>query len=586
MQLERLGVYDETRRIVLMPDGSLAAFFLSDAGGMSGGAPQAGSTFTRMMRATSTDHGTTWTEPVEIFRLPTDRGFWYGWDAIVDDGGEVNLFTLHDRGTGVGGIVIGEGDKNCQKLFGTCLDMWHLRSSAGGKTWDAGVLDYGDDEPGWNIGVRSRAKPQAGKGGAGGIKCIWKGYTGSLNSVIQIKSGRIVLAFSYMTKRTWFDRSPGLDNFTYHGMFACSVVYSDDHGTTWGEGTKDLEVWVPEPTNTYGAVEPVLLEMKDGRVWMVIRAQTGRLYESFSADGANWSKPRPYDVWSSDSPVGLSRLPDGRIVMIWNCCLRYPYAFGGRQVLHAAISEDEGKTWIGVRECIRDPKRLEPPPTVGGDFGTAYPYNAVTADNRVILSSGQGKGRVQTVRIDPAWLYVKAVRSEFEDAEEWQTFGTAGIGIIPHPQAGTAKPQAAKALRITKVQPGPTATAVWNFPSGQTGVLTLRLRAEAGAKALRVSLSDHFSAPFDIEDDLWALFNFHAEAKDAGWHTLELAWDTAKARACLVRLDGREVAVLPLEHRTRGACYLRLVSVPEGLGEASDIDTAGWWLESVSVEVG
>lgn len=572
MKLERLGVFDEIRRIVMMRDGTLAAFFLGDAGGMSGGVATPGVTYARMMRVTSPDHGTTWTEPEEIFRLPTDRGFWYGWDALIDDQGEVHLFSLHDRGTGVGGMSIGEGDKDCRKLYGTCLDIWHARSRDHGKTWNISTPDYGDAETGWNKDARTTAKNREQ------IGCVWKGYTGSLNSVIQLQSGRIVLAFSYMTKRHWFNRSPGLDNFTFHGLFACTVIYSDDRGATWRLGTKDLQVWVPEPTNTYGAVEPVMLEMKDGRVWMVIRAQTGRLYESFSRDGATWSIPRPYDVWSSDSPVGLSRLPDGRIVMIWNCCLRFPYAFGGRQVLHAAISEDEGKTWIGVRECVRDPKRLEPPPNESGDFGTAYPYPAVTKNNRVIISTGQGKGRVQMVRIDPSWLYERSAETRFEDADEWQTFGTAGVAIVGQPGA--------KRLRITKTQPGATSAAVWNFPSGMKGRLTLKLRAERGAKPLRVSLSDHFSAPFDIEDDLWSLFNIPMEARDDAWHTVRLTWDIADARACKVEVDGRETSRVALEHRTRGACYLRLVSAPGSLGEADDVDSQGWWIESAAVEVG
>ncbi len=144
----------------------------------------------------------------------------------------------------------------------------------------------------------------------------------------------------------------------------------------------------------------MVLELEDRRVWMLMRTQMGRIYESFSDDGASWSKPRPSRFISSDSPAGILRLDDGRIVLFWNNCLRFPYAYGGRHVIHAAISDDDGDTWRGYREVGRDPLRNEPPPTKG-DFGTAYPFPATTADNAVIVRTGQGEGRVRVIRMDP-----------------------------------------------------------------------------------------------------------------------------------------------------------------------------------------
>jgi hypothetical protein len=110
--------------------------------------------------------------------------------------------------------------------------------------------------------------------------------------------------------------------------------------------------------------------VKGGRVWNLVRVQWGSFYESFSGDGSRFSEPQPAALVNSDSPAGLTRTDDGRLVLLWNNCQRYSYALGGRQVLHAAVSEDEGKTWIGYREVMRAPKADEPPPP-GGDFGTA-----------------------------------------------------------------------------------------------------------------------------------------------------------------------------------------------------------------------
>src|SRR4029079_4003474 len=174
---------------------------------------------------------------------------------------------------------------------------------------------------------------------------------------------------SYRTNRNWGNRGSGFDAYTYTGQFDSSALYSDDNGNTWIQSESVLRTPTPDIETIEGAVEPVVLELKDGRVWMLIRTQMGRFYQSFSADGGNtWSSTVPTSLISSDSPPGLVRLSDGRIVMILNRCLRFPYAYGGRHVLHAAISNDEGRSWHGYREVVRDPLRDQPPPP-SGDFG-------------------------------------------------------------------------------------------------------------------------------------------------------------------------------------------------------------------------
>lgn len=174
-----------------------------------------------------------------------------------------------------------------------------------------------------------------------------------------------------MTNRSWSNRGEGFYAFTYTGKFNSTALYSDDYGDKWQLSPSVLRTPTPNITTILGAVEPVVLELKDGRVWMLIRTQMGRFYESFSADGVEWSRPRPTEIISSDSPAGLIHVKDGRILLIWNNCLRFPYAYGGRHVLHAAVSADEGHTWRGYREIVRDPNRLEPSPP-SGDHGVSY----------------------------------------------------------------------------------------------------------------------------------------------------------------------------------------------------------------------
>jgi hypothetical protein len=431
---------------------------------------------------------------------------------------------------------------------------------------------------------------------------VWKGYTGALNSVLQMANGRILLPFSHFTARTWGQRGPGLDAFTFTGQFDSTLIYSDDAGDTWGLANS-LSVPVPDIVSAYGAVEPVVLQLQDGRVWMLIRTQQGRFYESFSPDGAAWSPPQPTSILSSDSPAGLVRLEDGRIVLFWNNCLRFPYAYGGRHVLHAAISEDEGKTWRGYREVARDPRRHEPPPP-GGDFGTAYPFPTVVNGGKVIYCTGQGAGRVLLMLLDPDWLLETSQKADFSDgAEEWATFGTQGVEFVAHPE----KP-GAKVLSLRKTDPDWPAAAVWNFPSGRQGRLHLRLKLNPGFAGALVGLTDHFSVPFDLEDRFNNLFNLDlgvrsgpvrasavrsepvrtsasrrnyeqgARLTPGRWHDLLLEWDCA-GRECRVLVDGRSTGVLPLLRETAGVCYLRLRSTAE------QTDNAGFLVESVEADI-
>jgi len=498
----------------------------------------------------SRDYGKTWDEPETLFSLPTEPGRWGGWEVLVDREGELHLFLMNDRGTRVFADPFDEGQVDRPGIQERRLDVWHCKTENGGEIWQA-------------------------------PKRIWKGYTGSINSVIQMREGRIVLPFAFLTPRTWRDRGEGLDAFWFAGTSSSTAIYSDDGGDTWQYSPSELKVQTPS-IGTYGAVEPVVLQLLDGRVWMLIRTQVGRLYESFSEDGSLWSPPRPTQLVSSDSPVGLVRLPDGRVVLLWNKCQRYPYAHGGRHVLHAAVSEDDGQTWIGQREVARDPFRHEPPPP-GGDHGTAYPYPTVMADGNVIMTTGQGEGRVAIVVVDPEWLYETRQETDFsEGLEEWSVFGCRGVELEPHPED-----PGARVLSICRQDEEWPATAVWNFPAGARGRMRVDLCLQEGFGGAQVVLADHFSVPFDPEDSLNALFvaEISPEGELAGgehlgsgrWYRVDLVWDCG-VRSCEVLVEGRVVAKLPLLRQSTGPCYVRLRAQ---LGEAA---AGGFLVQRIGVE--
>jgi hypothetical protein len=504
----------------------------------------------------STDEGYTWSETETLFKLPKKKIFdpkrepWAFENILLDHDGELHIFfTLLYK--------VGE-EKGARDMR---YDVWHVRSTDGRKNWKA---------------------PNA----------VWQqGYAGDMLSVIQLRNGRILLPLCIMTTRTWNHPGTGLDAFTFMGTFSSQITYSDDDGETWSLSPTEFKEATPY-IGADGGIEPTLLQLKDDRVWMLIRTQWGRYFEAFSKDGATWSALRPTHILSSDSPAALVRLKDGRIVMLWNQCLRYPYAQGGRHVLHAAISEDDAKTWRGYREVDRDPEAKDPHPP-DGDYGVAYTIPAVTKGQKIIFSSNRfGPGGQAgdsddwwfvVVHADPEWLYATQREDHFAtELQDWSSFGTKGVQLTTHPE----KP-GAQVLQIEKPEPDWSGAAVWNFPMGRKGVLNLRLFLKPGFGGMRIGLTDHFSVPFEDLDGIYNVYSLeiqptgklaHGNIEPGQWHNVQFTWDCDKGEARVLS-DGHPLAVLHQTRDTLGLNYLRLVST------ADPSDNAGVLVESVDVDV-
>ena len=548
---ERIAHFDQMPKVVLLPGETLAAYFLQHRGP---GLPQT-EDVQKMRVRTSSDHGRTWGEPQEIFALPHEAGGFGYFERLADKDGEVHFFLLCDANTGVVRMRERTGTQPAVEPLGRqSLDVWYVRSTEQRTKW-------------------SEPKP------------IWKGRAGDLQSVIQLKDGRLILPLSYLVPRSWGSRGEGFSAFTYMGQFDTTVLYSDDGGTSWTKSSSVLRTPTPN-LSAYGAVEPVAIELKDGRVWMLLRTQLGRFWESFSSDrGATWSAAQPTAIISSDSPAGLVRLPDERILMIWNNCLRYPYAQGARNVLHAAVSGDEGHTWHGYREIARDPARVDPPPP-NGDHGVSYPFASLTGDGRIIYSLWvqTGKGR-WLFTVDPNWLTEAEQHDEFtsKETEPWSTYGTRGVEVVPRDGA-----KSGNVLAIRKADAEWPSAAVRNFPAGERGSVKLRLLVERGFGGASIQLTDHFSVPFDLEDRFFAQYEVRIGAdgevgdgrliKPGAWADVELRWDNAK-RACDVLVNGITATSIVQRHAGHPPSYLRIRPL------SNDVDEGRLLIDDVRVQI-
>lgn len=523
---------------VTYADGTIESFFRRSADGQ-----------VTIQRVRSRDQGRSWSEPEVLVRLPIAP--WGGPMPLLDQDQELHFVIPRVRG---------DGRRPGIDRF---VDLYHVRSTGDRTAWT---------EP----------------------RRIFEGYCGAIQGVFQLRSGRIIAPFA--------DWIGGRRRGPPTGPSETTCVYSDDGGATWKPSPSRLTAPCYEDYNggNYGACEPTLLELRDGRCWMLIRTQTGRLYESFSEDGSRWSEAEPSRFHSSNSPAFPIRLEDGRIVVFWNNCEMPPRVdgagvYGGRDALHAAISDDEGRTWRGFREVYRDPTRNGTPPS-RGDRGTAYPHATLVPGGKILLVSGQGSERRRRFLIDPEWLLETRAEANMQSLDEWHVFkgfGPAagfwrdrkmGARIVPHPD----HPEQARVLQVRRADELEPDGAVWNFPAGQAGAVTLRIRVEPGSGGASVSLTDRFFDPCDDAGEQQAVFIFEvpgdgqlaasSRLEPGEWHTVRLSW-TAEGEGTL-SLDGQVASKLKARRPfPNGLSYLRLRSIAE------QPDPRGFLVAAASAEV-
>ncbi len=123
--------------------------------------------------------------------------------------------------------------------------------------------------------------------------------------------------------------------------FTVHVLYSDDNGTTWAASAGDITA----PKR--GAMEPGIIERKDGSLMMIIRTQTGTICRSLTDDaGANWCAAESMGVAAPEAPSTVGRLPDGRLALVHNPdVVEGAGHLGPRTPLWVSLSDDEGETW-------------------------------------------------------------------------------------------------------------------------------------------------------------------------------------------------------------------------------------------------
>ncbi len=160
--------------------------------------------------------------------------------------------------------------------------------------------------------------------------------------VIELKDGRLLAPTAHTP-----------DAARQHKAMSCLCYLSDDGGATWRPARN--RVGFAESA----AMEPGLVELKDGRILMIIRTVRGCIYASHSADrGVTWSEAAATSLTAPAAPASIARIPStGDLLLIWaNNPKAGKASWKERTPLAAAISRDEGATWSAPRNIEDDPK--------------------------------------------------------------------------------------------------------------------------------------------------------------------------------------------------------------------------------------
>lgn len=316
--------------------------------------------------ATSDDKGETWSKPRVVVDshsadLPRDRSILVG-----------NLWT-----DPLGRLWL---------IFDQSMDMFDGRAGV----WAAICDDPDADEPVWSVPRR-----------------IWHGVT--LNKPTVLANGEWMLPIS-------LDQRGGFGPFK--GCFAeldpmrgANVFVSTDNGATWnrrGMATFPNPDWH----------EHMIVERKDGSLWMLARTAKG-IMESVSSDGGRvWSQAVDSAIKQPNARFHIRRLASGRLLLVKHGDRIDTH--NGRVQLSAWLSDDDGKTWQGG--LVLDDRK-----------GISYPDGFQAPDGTICISYDRNRA------VDGEILMARFTEQDVI-AQKLESAGSKLRILISRPMAPRKKP--------------------------------------------------------------------------------------------------------------------------------------------------
>ena len=369
-----------------------------------------------------------------------------------------------------------------------------------------------------------------------------------------------------------------------------------------------------------GCCEPTIVELANGELLMAARASFRHHYLYRSKDaGETWEGPVPAPMfYASNTMPTFLKLRDGRILFFWNNTeplpkrdpAEYPELwepeldgraetfFTNRDALHAAISEDDGKTWIGFREVALDPIRNRADfreygnrPWREADKSVHQTQPMEMPDGKILLPYGQGAA-ARICIFDVAWLYeterfddfrygldglsnhlyVKSLNGNIRGWSGHCAFNRVpGALLVREPDTNPYSKR--EALQICRIRDERLVSdrqgVAWNFPAGLKGKVELECRVDG--EGFQLALCDRWFNPCDEFVGEEAALAVPVTAETLGgkgkWQVVRLSWDWSAGTAALSCSTNGIARTLSLKTEGKspfGPSYLHLQTLATG----------------------
>lgn len=173
------------------------------------------------------------------------------------------------------------------------------------------------------------------------------------------------------------------------------IEYTTDWGHTWAKSA-DLN-----DNKIIEAIQPSILQYKDGRLQIICRSRNTTLNESWSSDGGKtWSAMTASPLPNNNSGTDAVTLKDGRQLLVYNHLLpdsTWKNGKGPRTPLNVAITKD-GKTWYAALVLEDSPISQY-----------SYPSVIQAKDGLVHVVYTWRREKIKHVTIDPQKLKLKKI---------------------------------------------------------------------------------------------------------------------------------------------------------------------------------
>lgn len=406
--------------------------------------------------------------------------------------------------------------------------------------------------------------------------------------------------------------------------------YSDDFGETWTEraivNPHCFETVFPHKSTRWcigSGTEPNVIEIDENKMMMIIRTPMDCFYQCFSYDGGDtWTNPEPTYFYGTNTSAYLLRLSDGRILNFWNNTKPLPQhnlktettitdwvtsgkgenAFTNRDVAHAAISDDGGKTFVGYREILLNGIRNN------ADF-RYYGGVKMSADksvhqfqafelpfNKILVSVGQNNASARLVIFDVDWLYETSRKERFLQGCSNVTVHTylKGVSGSHHYEVGNGhcsknrtysaypmqNPEGSvdEVLYVSKRHDDRLINDIsgmcWNFPMAKQGRVSIDIKIVE--KQARFILTDRWYNTCDAYAAMQSPFWFELDAVDIGdgFAQVNIDFDVEKGYAT-VRLQEEPLFKVKMTGECpTGISYLIMQCITDG-------DSKGFYIKSM-----